>query len=78
MTAKRPHPAIAVDGWNQQHEIGAPVVYRNDSHELLFTTTRSRADILGGHTAVIWLVGVAGCVALDRVTAIPAPAGCAQ
>lgn len=56
--------------WNAKHKIGADVVYRRDRpHPPLETTTRSEAQMLGGHTAVIWLEGVAGCVALDRVKA---------
>lgn len=76
---KRPHPAIAVDGWNQQQDVGVPVTYRNDAGKLTATTTRSQASVLSGHTAVIWLDGISGCVALDRVELRQMePGGCAQ
>lgn len=29
--------------------------------------TRSSAELLGGHTAVVWLEGVSGCIALTHV-----------
>jgi protein gp37 len=32
------------------------------------TRTRSEASLLGGHTPVVWVEGMAGCVALDRVS----------
>ncbi|MDP1611680.1 MAG: hypothetical protein Q8M11_11530, partial [Sulfuritalea sp.] len=35
------------------------------------TKTRSDAQVLSGHSAVIWLENVSGCYLLDRVT--PAP-----
>jgi hypothetical protein len=33
------------------------------------STTRSEAELLGGHTAVVWLEGVRGCIALSHVKA---------
>lgn len=33
----------------------------------MITQTRTKAQLLGGHTAVVWLDDVRGCVALDRV-----------
>ena len=32
--------------------------------------TRSEAQMLSGHTAVVWLEGVSGCVALSHVEAV--------
>lgn len=79
MTATRPHPAIAVDGWNQQHEVGTAVLYRKDNGNTFATTTRSPASVLSGHTAVIWLTGISGCVALERVAPTVGEFGkCAQ
>jgi hypothetical protein len=54
--------------WNVRHAVGCPVVYRMDDGVLFKTATRSEAQVLGGHTAVVWVDGVAGCVALDRVS----------
>ena len=58
-----------VENWNRtMPSVGVKVVYRNDDGTLVMTTTKSAAELLGGHTAVIWLDGISGCVALDRVT----------
>jgi hypothetical protein len=56
-----------VDDWNKDHKVGTRVEYRKDDHSILRTVTRSRAEVLSGHTAVIWLEGVTGCVDLDHV-----------
>jgi hypothetical protein len=56
-----------VDDWNKDHKVGTRVEYRKDDHSIVRTVTRSRAEVLSGHTAVIWLEGVTGCVDLDRV-----------
>jgi hypothetical protein len=60
-------PQEAVDAWNAEVKVGDPVTYQNDFGELIPTRTRSNASVLSGHTAVIWLYGIRGCVALDRV-----------
>lgn len=57
--------------WNEKHGVGQGVIVQRDDGTATRTTTRSEAQVLGGHTAVIWLEGIAGCFALDRVTAIP-------
>lgn len=75
---RRPHPAIAVDGWNQRHAVGIDVTYRNDLGELIATKTRTHAYVLEGHSAVIWLEGVSGCVRLDRVSPLTSSGECAQ
>ena len=56
--------------WNRRYTVGQSVTYCKDNGDLLHTRTRQPADVLGGHTAVIWVDGMAGCVLLDRVTAI--------
>lgn len=61
-------PQLNVDTWNHQVERGALVTYRDDYGKLHQTRTRSEAQVLGGHTAVVWIEGRSGCVALDRVT----------
>jgi hypothetical protein len=62
-------PQQAVDAWNAAHHPAVPVevTYVKDDFTVVNTVTRSRAEVLSGHTAVIWLVGVRGCVALERV-----------
>lgn len=55
-----------VDDWNDKHPVGTPVIV-DRGNEDFHTRTRSGADILSGHTVVIWLEGISGCYALDRV-----------
>ena len=40
---------------------------RRDNGDLTRTKTRSEAELLGGHTPVVWLEGIVGAYALDRV-----------
>lgn len=56
-----------VDQWNSLFPVGTLVWYRTDAGRELPGKTRSEAELLGGHTAVIWLEGKSGCVALGRV-----------
>lgn len=55
------------DQWNEAVEVGAPVILSKDLDEEVETRTRSAAQILSGHTAVVWLEGIVGCWELDRV-----------
>lgn len=57
------------DAWNAAHPVGCDVVLAHDNGTALPTKTRSEAQILSGHSAVIWLDGVSGCYLLDRVKA---------
>ena len=66
----------ACDKFNDAHKVGAAVTVLLDSDELRQTVTTSEAQVLSGHSAVIWLKGVSGCYELDRVTAM-APAAAA-
>lgn len=56
------------DGFNARYPVGQRVTVRKDNGEGVSTTTRSRAEVLGGHSAVIWLEGISGCYLLNRVT----------
>lgn len=58
-----------VDSWNAKHPPGTPVIVHKDFGDVVETITRSVAEVLGGHTAVIWLEGISGCYDLDRVEA---------
>ena len=62
--------AQMVTNWNDNYAVGQKVRVKRDSGDLLVTTTASEAELLGGHTPVIWLDGISGCYALDRVTPI--------
>ena len=58
------------DEFNRLYAIGQHVTVRKDNGERLSTVTRSAAEVLSGHSAVIWLEGVSGCYLLDRVTPV--------
>jgi hypothetical protein len=53
--------------WNDSYPIGTTVEYHPVIGEAPFRLRRtvSEASILSGHTAVVWLDGERGCVALD-------------
>lgn len=60
------------DAWNKAHAVGTVVSFENivgegETHRGASTTP---AQMLGGHTAVIWLEGKSGCVCLDHCTAL--------
>lgn len=55
------------DSWNAAHPVGTPVILTKDGGEHMHTKTRSKAEVLNGHSAVIWLEGVRGCYLLNRV-----------
>lgn len=65
--------ALEVENWNLKHPVGTPVTLRKDDGSVIETRTRARAEILSGHTPVIWLEGVRGCYLLSRVRAIAPP-----
>lgn len=67
---KKPNVAklqAQVDAWNAAHPVGAAVTVRTDTKGTIATKTRSAAQVLSGHSAVIWLDGITGCYELDRV-----------
>lgn len=60
-----------VEEWNRQHAVGAPVkawpgVVGDENNEL-HTTTRTEAQLLGGHTPVVWVEDHPSCIALTHV-----------
>jgi len=58
----------ACDQFNAANPVGSPVTVQLDGQEEpLATVTRSSAQVLSGHSAVIWLENVRGCYLLDRV-----------
>ena len=54
------------DLFNAAHPVGTSVFVRLDGHEIR-TKTSTKAEVLCGHSAVIWLDGVTRCYPLDRV-----------
>lgn len=61
----------ACDKFNQAYPVGTNVNVLLDGGEVRHTVTTSEAQVLSGHSAVIWLKGVSGCYLLDRVTPTP-------
>lgn len=70
------NPSIGVAAWNNAVSVGQWVDYRSDPHaEPQRFKTRTRASVLSGHTAVVWLEGKSGCVTLESLTVVPLPEG---
>lgn len=55
--------------WNERFPIGTQVRYWTGAREGRgnIAITRTPAEVLGGHTPVIWVEGVSGCIALSHV-----------
>jgi hypothetical protein len=52
--------------WNRHVMVGDEVEYRSFPHAIpQIFRTRSKATVLSGHTAVVFLEGKAGCVAIS-------------
>jgi hypothetical protein len=49
---------------------GVLVLVELDSGEIRLTRTRSLAQMLSGHTPVIWLEGISGCYWLKRIRVV--------
>ena len=65
------------DEFNAAHPVGTPVfAYPGarpediPSTRRLVTRTRSRAEVLGGHTDVVWVDGHDSCIALSHVDVV--------
>lgn len=54
------------DAWNKQHTIGTRVLLTKDDGARYLRKTRSAAEVLSGHSAVIWLDDERGCWLLER------------
>ena len=76
--SRRPQSAAqlqaACNKFNAAHPVGATVTVQLDGGQIRETVTASEAQVLSGHSAVIWLDGVSGCYLLDRLTAVKAAA----
>jgi len=46
----------ACDKFNAAHQVGAAVSVELDNGEVRETVTTSEAQVMGGHSAVIWLM----------------------
>ena len=58
-----------VDAFNENYPVGTEVEYWTGIREGAGKTgtTRSVAELFGGHTPVVWIEGCTGCVALSHV-----------
>ena len=56
--------------WNAQHPVGSPIRYHSiiGSPNHIMTTVREPAYVMSGHTAVCFVEGISGCVALDATS----------
>lgn len=69
---KRKTPASesrAVEDFNRDNPIGTPVTYWPGVRvgDGVDTKTRSHAQLLSGHTAVVWVEGRGDCQALSHI-----------
>lgn len=67
---RKSNPQNEVDAWNAKVKVGDTVSYA----EVIGLTeskqykTATAAEVLSGHTAVVWLEGKRGCVAISHCT----------
>ena len=65
---------LKVELWNRSCPPGTKVrLYssrKQPREPLLETVTISHAELLGGHTAVVWLQDCAGCISVDAIEAL--------
>ncbi len=68
-----PTPAEHVETWNRVYPEGKAVRYWTGAREGAGQKgrTRSAAQVLGNHTAVVWVTGHGACIALTHVKPIP-------
>ena len=57
---------------NTEMPEGTPVVVRKDNGTILKTVTRSKPWLLGGHTWVVMVDGIAGGYSLNRISPLSA------
>jgi hypothetical protein len=56
--------------WNERHRVGVRVRYWKGAHEgdpSGEAPTRTPAQMLGGHTPVVWVEGEPACIALTHI-----------
>jgi hypothetical protein len=63
--------------WNHEHPVGTRVLYHPiiGEPEGRERVTRTPAEVLSGHTAVVWLEGERGCVCLEACEVLPEKGG---
>jgi len=78
MNRRPPSPAklqATCDRWNERYPVGTLVEYHpiidEPAHRL--RKTRTPAQVLSGHTAVVWLDDERGCVCLEACVPVTTP-----
>ncbi len=61
---------LLVRKWNRSHRVGTPVIVHRDNGEDFKTKTRTRAQLLSGHSAVVWVEGLASCYSAHKIEPI--------
>lgn len=61
---------LLCENWNLKYPVGTCVRVRMDDGSHKETVTVAPAQMLSGHTAVIWLEHIRGCYLLSRVEAL--------
>lgn len=61
-----PSPQQQCDAFNAKYKVGVKGYLHLDSGEKKPTHTTSQAQVLSGHSAVVWVKGVSGCYLLSR------------
>lgn len=56
-----------VDEFNKRNPVGTEVTFIKDLGQKVKTKVKYPAEVLSGHTPVVWLEGISGCHLLDRV-----------
>lgn len=68
----RPSPVKQCERWNRDYPVGTTVAFYPVIGGAHFRVrkTCTEAQVLSGHTAVVWLDGESGCVALEACKVI--------
>lgn len=69
------NPLRQCEAFNAKYPIGTRGKLRKDDGTQMETITRSAAQVLGGHSAAIWVEGVSGCYLLNRFRPMEARRG---
>lgn len=73
---------LTAEAFNARYPVGTPVIAypgcrpeHDHNATRLETRTRSTAQILGGHTDVVWVEGHGACIALTHIDPVPTQPG---
>jgi hypothetical protein len=63
------------DRFNAKCPVGGAVICNIDGGEPRETVTTSEAQVMCGHSAVVWMKGISGCYLLSHVTPVAGQSG---